>query len=69
MASKSLKRFRGRLIFWFIFFGVVEEHFCRGFCEFWVCRTWFLDAKSWWVCGENVAGNDSKSIDKNMPLF
>jgi hypothetical protein len=58
MASKSLKRFRGRLIFCFIFFAVVKGRFCWGFCKIkraergflvvdcggFVVKTWLLSA-------------------------
>jgi hypothetical protein len=68
MASKSLKRFRGRLIFC-LFFGVVEGRFCWGFREFWCAERGFLMVRLWWICGENVAGNDGKLTAQDFPLF
>jgi hypothetical protein len=69
MASKSLKRFRGRLIFCLLFLGVVEGRFCWGFREFWGAERGFFVVRLWWICGENVAGNDSRLTAQNFPLF
>jgi hypothetical protein len=49
-------------VFFFYFLsGVRKGRFCKGFCKFWRAERGFLRGKSWWSCGENVAGNDSKS--------
>jgi hypothetical protein len=69
MASKSLKRFRGRLIFCIFFLGVVEGGFCWGFCELCCAERGFFVVRLWWICGENVAGSDTKLIAQNFPLF
>jgi uncharacterized membrane protein len=34
-----------------------------------VCRTWFFDGKSWWICGESVAGNCSESGSEKYASF
>jgi hypothetical protein len=34
-----------------------------------VAKRGVLDGTSWWICGESVAGNASKSIRENMPTF
>jgi hypothetical protein len=53
----------------FVFFGVVEGCFCRGFCEklraergFLMVNLWWIDGKSWWVEGRFLTS-------ENFPLF
>jgi hypothetical protein len=69
MASKSLKRFRGRLIFVHIFFWVRKGRFCWGFCEKRGAERGFFVVRLWWICGENVAGDSSKLTAQNFPFF
>jgi hypothetical protein len=57
------------VFFLIYFFGSGKGRFCRGFCEIWRAERGFLRGKSWWSCGENVAGNDSKLAVENMPTF
>jgi hypothetical protein len=52
-----------------LFFRVVDVVFYRGFCGIVVRRTWYLDGKTWWDCGESVVENDTKSALKIAPSF
>jgi hypothetical protein len=56
MASKSLKRFRGRLIFLRIFFGVVEGRFCWDFRKLWLRNVVFWMVERGDVVVFRVAG-------------
>jgi hypothetical protein len=69
MASKSLKRFRGRLIFAYFSWVWWRGRFCWGFREFWGAERGFLVVKLWWICGESLAQIGSKLTAQNFPLF
>jgi hypothetical protein len=47
----------------------VEQRFCRGFCEFRCAERGELAGKTWWSCGESVAGNNSKSGPQGHAIF
>jgi hypothetical protein len=69
MASKSLKWFRGRLIFLHIFLVWWTRIFAGNFANFWCAERGFLVVRLWWICGETVAGDCSKLTAQNFPLF
>jgi hypothetical protein len=43
--------------------------FLLGVLRILVAKRGVLDGKSWWICGESVAGNASSSVHENMPTF
>jgi hypothetical protein len=48
---------------------MVDGRFCGGVLRIPVAKRGVLDGRSWWIRGESVAGNASKSIHENMPTF
>jgi hypothetical protein len=69
MASKSLKRFRGRLTFVGFFLLVVEGCFCWVFGKFWLQNVVFWMVKRGDVVVFCVAGSGLFSLDENTPTF